>query len=524
MTSPAPLASPPRSPYRLTGRKFALALFSGLLIYLSFPPADLGPLVWVGLVPLFLALTQVRALGGLVLGLVYGLTFFVPFSHFMVNYGTVPWLVTAVFQGCFFALFGLLATAGNGCRHPALRAFPMAAAYTLCAEVLRGSVGSLGFTNGDLGYTQHSQLPILQMASMVGHYGLGFAICALNALLAQTLLAVAPGILLRPALDPRVFARLAAKTALAAYVVLILLYVWGALVMRAEGHEASPPFSVAAVQASLVSTRPATEEDVQQSIAAYLALSRTIPDEVRLIVWPETAVPVRLNRRPDLMQQLSDFAAEKRVWLLAGAARAGDADQTYNSLFLFAPTGALVDTYSKVHLVPFGEYVPQREKYPFLERFPVRKFDFSPGEGYKVLDVDGVKIGPIICFEALFPHVLRQVTRMGAEVIVAATSDEWARGTPEIAQHSYTAPVRAVESRRYIVRAGTWGISGIITPYGTYLSPVPVGAAGVAWEDVHPRRDLSPYHRAGDLPLLLLCAALWLAGFVGTHRPRPQPH
>jgi len=278
------------------------------------------------------------------------------------------------------------------------------------------------------------------------------------------------------------------------------------------------------VQAAVPSSKPATETDVQESMAAYLGLSRTIPDEVQLIVWPETAVPTRLNQREDLMQRLSELAVEKSAWLLIGAARAGDAAQTCNTLYLVSPEGEFVDSYSKVVLVPFGEYVPQREKYPFLERFPVRKFDFSPGQGFKVLDVSGVKVGPIICFEALFPHVLWQITRMGAEIIVAATSDEWARDTPEVAQHSYTAPVRAVESRRYIVRAGTWGVSGIITPYGSYLSPVPVGASGVAWEDVYPRTELSPYHRTGDLPLLLIGFALWFAGLFGslTARPRPQ--
>ncbi|MCD6360346.1 MAG: hypothetical protein J7M38_05715, partial [Armatimonadetes bacterium] len=128
--SPAPSVS---SLYRITWWKLCLALLSALLIYLSFPPADLGALVWLGLAPLFFALTQVRPLGGLLLGLVFGLAFFLPFSHFMVNYGTVPWLATGIFQGLFFALFGLAATAGNGCLHPALRAFPMAAAYTLAA-------------------------------------------------------------------------------------------------------------------------------------------------------------------------------------------------------------------------------------------------------------------------------------------------------------------------------------------------------------------------------------------------------
>ena len=511
---------PLRSLYRLTWWKLGLALLSALLIYLAFPPADLGPLVWVGLAPLFLALTQVRPGGGFVLGFVFGLAFFLTFSSFMLSYGHATWVITGIFEALFYGLFGLAATAGNGCLHPALRAFPMAAAYTLFAEVLRGSMGGLGFTNGDLGYTQHAELPLLQIASIVGHYGLGFVIAALNAALAQALLSVAPGLLLRPAMDPRLFSRLAAKTALAVYVVLILFYVWGAIVIRADGQESGEPLSVAAVQGSVPVQVPLTEVDVQNCTDAYIALSKTVPNEVRLIVWPETAVPAGLDERKDLMSRVRELAIEKDSWVLAGAPLWTDSGDLLNTLYLVSPKGELADTYSKVRLVPFGEYVPYREKYRFLERFPVRKFDFSPGDRHKLLEVDGRRLGPVICFEALFPHVMRDLTRMGAQVLVAATSDEWAKGTAEIAQHSYTAPLRAVESRRYLIRAATWGVSGIITPYGRWLSPVPDSAAGVSWEDVYARDELSPYHRTGDVPLLAVCLVLWLAGIFCSRTSR----
>ncbi|MCD6361207.1 MAG: apolipoprotein N-acyltransferase, partial [Armatimonadetes bacterium] len=273
------------------------------------------------------------------------------------------------------------------------------------------------------------------------------------------------------------------------------------------------------VQGAVPVGKPITEEDLQATAGTYEALTRTIPEDVQLILWPETAIPTRLNERPDLQDRIRELAIEKNAWMLVGAARS-EGDATFNSLYLFSPEGKLVDTYSKVILVPFGEYVPHRERYKFLEHFPVRKFDFTHGEGFKVLDAAGHRFSPVICFEALFPHVSRQLTRMGAQIILVATSDEWAHDTPEIPQHSYTAPVRAVESRRYIVRAATWGISGIITPYGEWLATVPACTSGVAWDDVYPRTELSPYHRYGDLPLLLVCFAVWFAGLFGSLSPR----
>ena len=501
---------------RVTILKLGLAALSGLLIYLAFPPADIGALAWVGLVPLFFALTQVRPMGGLALGFVFGLCFFLPFSSFMLRYGVDTWLISAVFQCLFWGLFGLAATAGNGCLHPALRALPMAAAYTLAAEIFRGSIGALGFTNGDLGYTQHSQLAMLQMASIAGHYSLGFVIAALNAVLAQTVLAIAPGLLLRPAVNPKWFAHTAAKTALAVYVLLLLIYFWGMLVMKADGHETGHPLSVAVVQGCVSMSKPTTAEDIKRSLETYLTLSESIPDDVRLIVWPETSVPHPINIDESYMQRIRDLAIARDTWVLVGAPELRETGKLYNTLYLISPDGELTGTYSKVILVPFGEYVPHRDKYKFLERFPVRKFDFTHGEGHKIVEVDGHKIGPLICFEMLFPHALWINTRMGAEIIVAATSDEWAHGTPEIAQHSYTAALRAVESRRYIIRAGTWGISGIITPYGRFLSPVADSTPGTAWEDVYPRTELSTYHRTGDTPLLLICFGIWFAALVSS--------
>lgn len=501
---------------RVTWWKLALAIVSGLLTALCFPPGDYGPLVWVALVPLLFALTQVRPRGGFLLGFVYGYTFLGSLAWFMVVYGTVAWSATVGFQALFLGLFGLAAAACNRVAHPALRALGVGAAWTL-TEMLRGGIGGLGFTVGDLAYTQHDQVPLLQTASMVGHYGLGFFIAALNAALTQAILGVIPGIFARAVMHPREFARLSARTGLAAYVIVLLLYVWGAIVMRADEQSTGPTIEAAVVQAALGDSEKATRRDADHALETYLALSETIPDDVDLIVWPEVAVPDALNQRPDVIARLGEHAHAQSAWLIVGGFEFADG-RVYNSLYVFSPAGLHTETYRKVILVPFGEYVPWRDRFPWLARFALRSVDFSPGTEHKTLRLGEWRGGPLICFEGLFPHAVRANVRLGAEFMVIGTSDAWAAGTAEIEQHSFTAPLRAVESRRWLVRAGTWGISQIISPYGRVVASVPASQPGVAWAPIEPRRDLTVYQRLGDGPMLTLCLAL-----LGIALLSPQP-
>ncbi len=508
-----------RTMSRLTWWKLALAILSGFLAFLCFPPADIGPLVWAALIPLLLALTQVRPAGGFVLGLVFGFVFMGLYGSFMLLYGNVAWLATVTFQALFFGLFGLSAALCNRSPHPAFRALSVAAVWTL-VEMFRGGIGGLGFTVGNLGYTQYDQLPMLQTAAMVGHYGLGFFIAVINASVTQVLLSTMPGVWLRPAIHPAQFAHLAGRTTLTGFITIVLLFVWGFLVAGMPDDTEAEPIEAAVVQASLWERDGGTGRDANKALERYLELSEPIPESVDLIVWPEVAIPGVITWEPEFRQKLAELAMDKSAWLVAGAHEMDEKSRLYNSLFVFSPEGEQTDVYRKVILVPFGEHVPMRERFPWLARFALRTIDFHPGDDHKLFDLGNVHGGPLICFEAIFPHAVRENTLMGADFIIFATSDAWAAGTFQIAQHSATAPLRAVESRRYVVRAGTWGRSKIIAPNGEILAEVPIAEAGAAWATIEPRRELSTYHRWGDAPLLAICALLMFLGISG--RPRME--
>ncbi|MFW5868315.1 MAG: hypothetical protein ACOCX2_10895, partial [Armatimonadota bacterium] len=203
---------------RLTWPKIGLAVLAGVMLFAAFPPLDLGPVAWFALIPFFFALTQVRPGGAAVLGAIFGFTFLGLYASFMLDFGFLAWFASVGFQALFFGLFGLIAAMCNKSGHPGLRALATAGAWTL-VEMLRGGIGGLGFTVGNLGYTQHDQLPLIQAASMMGHFGIGFLMAFVNAAVAQAVLAIAPGIFVRPRVNPRWFASMAAKAALASYVV-----------------------------------------------------------------------------------------------------------------------------------------------------------------------------------------------------------------------------------------------------------------------------------------------------------------
>jgi apolipoprotein N-acyltransferase len=513
MTETAPTIT---TTLRLTWPKVALAAASGVVLFAAFPPLDLGPLAWFALIPLLFVLTQVRPVGGLVLGLVFGVSFLGLFAGFMLKYGFLAWFASVAFQSLFFGLFGLVAAMCNRASFPAVRALSVASAWTLF-EMFRGGIGGLGFTVGNLGYTQHDQLPLVQVASMVGHFGLGFFIAAINAAVAQVILAVAPGLRARPRMHPGQFFHLATKTALACYVVVLLMFIWGALILRMPEKDAGDPIEVAAVQASLSDIEGTSVQRAEEALAIYSTLSRTVPDDVELIVWPETAIPVVLNQEQTYADQIAELAVEKSAWIITGAFEIVDG-HVYNTLFVFSPEGEMTDSYAKVVLVPFGESVPWAERFPWLRQFALRNVDFSPGDGHRALRIGEHRAGPLICFEALFPHVLRTNVRLGADFMVIGTSDAWAADTYEIEQHSVTAPLRAAESRRYIVRAASWGRSQIIAPDGEVLADVPVGEAGVAWHEIRPRSEPSTYHEWGDLPVQVVCGVLLWLGLAGLPR------
>jgi apolipoprotein N-acyltransferase len=484
-----------------------LSVVSGLLLALAFPPHDMGWLAWLALVPLLVALRDMRPGGGFVAGLIAGTLFFACLLAYIAQYGALPWLALAVFEGLFLALFGYMGAQMWRCPCAWIRVPALAASWS-GAEILRGHLGALQFTFGDLGYSQHALVPPLQLASLFGHYGLGFVIALFAAALVEGV----------PRTDRS--ARPATGGPLVIVVgVLILALTWGAVRAHALARRhAGRGLEVLAVQGDI--TLDADPADVvQQSADLYTEFCLTDGVGADLIVWPETAIPARLNEFPDIYAQVRSIPQRLGCTLLAGAAEAGKSGETYNTLWAFDRRGNLISLYRKQHLVIFGEYLPWREHLKFLmNSYPLRPFDYSPGSEDVLVPVDHALLSPMICFESIFPGISRRLVAKGAQILVVSTSDVWVGRAPaELWQHSQCSVLRAVETGRWLVRAGGTGVTCVIDPAGRVVACAPTFEEAAIRARVWPETRWTPYEVVGDWPLVLVTCLLLLAGLADTH-------
>jgi apolipoprotein N-acyltransferase len=181
-------------------------------------------------------------------------------------------------------------------------------------------------------------------------------------------------------------------------------------------------------------------------------------------------IPGAPESQPWIAARISQIVRASDAWLLAGGPYYDDRGRIFNSAYLYSPTGILTSRYDKVKLVPFGEYVPGRHWLPLLSRYHVRDFDFAAGAVHGVLQAGTIAVGPMICFESIFPTIAWQLGDKRAQVLVIITNDAWFGRTAAAAQHQQIAVLRAIETGRWVLRGASTGVSSIIAPNGKVVS------------------------------------------------------
>jgi apolipoprotein N-acyltransferase len=487
-----------------------LAVLSGLLLAASFPPLDWGAVAWVALVPLFYVLRRATWRAGACYGGLTGLTFFLLLFTYLLAYGFPAWFALSAWESVFLALGGAcVALAG---RHVTAAGWPIAtAALWTLANFLRGNIGPLSLPFGELAYAQHNLGAVIQLAGLFGMYGVTLLVALVNAALANLLVTLAGARAAASAEAPGLSDQAAGSFRAAPWIALALvsalLYGWVRDFQQYAALVGRQGIAVAVVQGD-VSAERGSIEDIRSSVSAYLALSEG--DAARgahLIVWPEGSVPGPINALPDVLPQIEAAARDLHAWLLFGAQRREPDANAYNSAILLSPEGTEAGHYDKNNLVMFGEYVPFRRVLGWVERYGAPRLDITPGNGRPLLRTDQARLGCLICFESLFPGASRQVVREGADVLVIITSDGWAGQTAEVRQHAYVAQLRAVETGRYVIRAGDTGLTCLIEPSGRIRASIPPFRPGVLLGRVLPLQQTTPYVRWGDVPLLIICIA-----------------
>ena len=261
-----------------------------------------------------------------------------------------------------------------------------------------------------------------------------------------------------------------------------------------------------------------TEEYFKTTLKDLTALSLTTPNGERarrydLIVWPESPAPF-YTTDPTFRDAISNIARESQAWVLAGGLGIRNASQTprqatevYNSASLISPSGDWVGRYDKVHLVPFGEYVPFKRVFAFAGGLTKEVGDFARGTSRAPLDAGGTKLGVFICYESIFPDEVRRSAANGAQVFVNISNDGWYGDSGAYAQHLKQARMRAVENARWLLRDTNTGVTASIDPYGRIVARVPRKVRTVLNASYAVSNVTTLYTRHGDW-FAYLCAII----------------
>jgi apolipoprotein N-acyltransferase len=494
--------------------RFATALaataLSGWLYALAFPPSSWKALAWVSLVPFFLALRGVGTGAALVLAWFWAVfassfvadalpraveTYFLQPRVASLLFAVFVWSVTgSVYYMLFAPAYRALAR-----RFSAALPLLAAAAWTAC-ELARGRLanGSQLFAGNPwalAGYSQVGFDEMVQIASLAGVYGITFCIAAVNASLAEVGLALwrerrVP----RPALVGAVPSLLAVAGALA----------YGHAALRAAPREpGADAVPVAIVQANLAVGSQWRSDAYGVHLDEHLVMSAQAVREAppRILFWPESALTFFVEEEPLYRLAISRLLGAGDLELVVGGPSIVDPDAAQpvyrNSVFLLDRRGEVRARYDKRHLVPFAEYLPLRG-IDFLRRRFERVRVFAHGEPAPPLPTRAGPAGVLVCNEAMYPEVAGARAREGAAYLVNPSNDTWIQDAVWADRMFDLVSLRAVEQRRWLVRASTSGPSAIVDPWGRVRGRTPPFERAVLTGRIVPREGLSPYGRVGD--------------------------
>jgi apolipoprotein N-acyltransferase len=431
----------------------AVAGLSGAALSLSLPPAGWWPIAYVAPIPLLWLVRTSRPRRSALVGFVFGLAYFGLLLYWILLFGKAGFAALVLMSGAFVAVFGGLAPAIWRPGRPVLSTVGLAALWTVL-EWIRDAFPLGGFGWGQLGITQ-VDAPSLRLASVTGVWGLSFVVLLVAGLLLLALERWGRG-------AGRALGYVLAAAAIGLLPMAIPL-------PSPDGRS----LDVAAIQVNVASVQGlgGAEEDVavaNLNVAANRALASDPPD---LVVWGEGALDPGALADPGTRAAVTDAIAEVGSPTVSGAVVVDPDGSEHTSVLAFDGTGALVDRYDKVHLVPFGEYVPWRG---FLERFieavnqvPV---DRVPGPGIRILHVPGLPgFGTPICYENGFPSIPREMVRQGAGFLVVTINNASYGHTAASEQHLQMSRLRAVENGRWVVHGAVSGISALIDPAGSVV-------------------------------------------------------
>jgi len=484
---------------------FLPALISGLMLVISFPRFDFSGLAWISFVPLLFSLWKKDWRESFVSGFVFGMAYFFGtlywIYHSINHFGGISFfssIIVVVFLCAYLSLFPALfsvvfSLVYRKTRLPALFIAPI---FWVCIEFTR-SYALTGFPWSSVGYSQYRFLPLIQISDIAGIYGISFLILAFNGFITDLLL-------IREKVKEMPLFPLSYFMTGATLLLILMIGTFGYGFWRLHQDRVGKDLTVSVIQGNIEQDKKWEPIFQNEVVDIYTKLSEeAMKEHPSLIIWPETAVPFLFGSDIANTERLVQFQKQSRTSLLFGAVmikkQSAESTDLTNSAILLDKEGKKSYVYDKIHLVPFGEYVPLRKVLFFIDKLVVGIGDYIPGKQYLMADTGMGRFSTLICYEVIFPGLVRKFFTSGGDFIVNITNDAWFGNTAGPYQHFSMAVFRAIENRKPVVRAANTGISGFIDSNGKILVQSGLFDRQVLTHTLKTDSAMTFYTRFGDL-------------------------
>ncbi|MGL4722374.1 MAG: apolipoprotein N-acyltransferase [Desulfovibrionaceae bacterium] len=308
------------------------------------------------------------------------------------------------------------------------------------------------------------------------------------------------------------------------FVILIVLY--SAYIVHGRKIENGIPLQIALIQGNIIQSDKWRENLYEETIDKYVALTKQALEvedkslrDIDFVIWPETAIPFILDSSNEFVRKVSQFVLDESITLLTGSLRYGgttikNKPIIYNSAQIITPNGEISSWYDKEHLVPFGEYTPFPFNY-FLSSTSIQLGGaFTEGQNRSLLSAYGISYATLICYEILFPDLIKKQIEEGAGFIVNISNDAWFGNTGAAWQHLQHARIRAIEQSRYLVRATNTGISAVISPKGEIIKMTKKFEDAFIVEQIYVQTTQTPFYLMSKYMVYIICFSLLILFYI----------
>lgn len=474
-------------------KSILFSILSGVLLAFSFPNFNLTFLAWFSFVPLFLATRGCSPKKTFLLWYLGGVVFYLITIYWIIHVTLIGLIVLVLYLALYFGVFGIairrVSEVSKVSRVSGIIFLFVSPAVWVSLEFIRSHLFS-GFGWALLGYSQTINPPLIQIADITGAYGVSYLVLLVNVLIF---------LIIEDGLSKRI------TEVVIVFFILAVSFSYG--IYRLNENKNYPRIKIAVIQGNIPQDMKWDEAKREFILKRYEELtreaSRKKPD---LIVWPETSVPGYFELEADIFERMTRLSKDTKIPLIIGSFGYDfeNHGKLFNSAILIKNEAQDFERYNKLHLVPFGEFVPLERWFGFIRNF-VDIGDLKEGKGYTILNVGDAGIGTLICFEDIFEGITRNFVRRGANLILNITNDAWYKNSSAPFQHAQASVFRAIENRVFVVRGANTGFSCFIDENGRIYEKIKDGSGrsidvtGFSIAETGLLRSNTFYTRYGDL-------------------------